>query len=319
MIKITKKYIFIAILLIFIIIEMNYFYYDPSVYMAKNQGTVLSDNWWAALNWIKSNTAECAVIATYWDPGHFITGIARRAAVFDGASQNALLTIDTNETKEGTVIENYDSGINHIVMYKDGKRTTARIQDISTTLLTANETLAIEILKNYMKPNCTEMYYIASADLIGKSQWWSYFSTWNPVDKGKMYIYYAVGLSSAKPIPAQGAIAYTYAVAQNQAFVIYDINGTLKPYLQAGNQFLNIEKLFYFTKEGIGKAAINEDAEVKGLLWLEPGRQTAIFIPPELENSLFTSMFFFNGQGLEHFEYIDNWGGEVKLFKVKFD
>jgi hypothetical protein len=134
-----------------------------------------------------------------------------------------------------------------------------------------------------------------------------------------MYIYYTAGLTQAKPIPTQNAVAYTYMFAQNQGFVIYDINNTMKPYLQAGNQFLDVEKLLYFTKEGYGKILTNEEAAVKGLLWLEPGRQTVIFIPPELENSLFTQMFFFEGTGLQNFEYIDSWGGEVKLYKVKLD
>lgn len=315
--KLTKRTVGFSIAIIFTLVVMFFFYYSPAEYISKNQGTVLSDNWWNALNWMKNNTAECSVVATYWDPGHFITGIARRAAVFDGASQNALLTIPSNHS-DGTEIENYDVGINHIVMYQNGYKTTARIQDISTTLLTGNETLALEILKNYMKPNCTEMYYIASADLISKSQWWSYFATWDPIEKGNMYVYYTVQLTQARPVPAQGAVAYVYAMAENQAFVLYDINGTLKPYLQSGNQFLNVEKLFYYTKDGNAVLTTNVDAEVKGMLWLEPSRQVMIFISPELENSIFTKMFFFNGQGLEHFEYVSQWGGEVKLYKVKF-
>ena len=43
-----------------------------------------------------------------------------------------------------------------------------------------------------------------------------------------------------------------------------------------------------------------------------------IHIPPELENSMFTRMFFFNGYGMENFEFVNNWGGEVKLFRVIF-
>lgn len=315
--KITKQLIAFVLAVIFTLMIMNYFYYGPSEYISKNQSPVLSDNWWAALNWIKNNTANCSVVATYWDPGHFITGIADRAAVFDGASQNDLLSIPSNHT-DGTVIENLDDGINHIVVYKNGMRTTARIQDISTTLLTSNETLAVNILKNYMKPNCTEMYYIASADLIGKSQWWSYFATWNPIEKGKMYVYYTAQLTQKRPVPAQSAIAYVYTLTTNQAFVLYDINGTLKPYLQAGNQFLSVEKLIYFDSNGNPFTATTDNAEVKGLLWLDQSRNIIVFIPPELENSIFTRMFFFNGQGLENFEYVNQWGGELKLFKVKF-
>src|SRR3989338_2906653 len=180
----------LIIVLWFIFVFMFYLYFAPGVQIATQSGTVLSDNWFQALSWMRNNTPECSVVATYWDPGHFITGIARRAVVFDGASQGDLYSRPTTSSQTSLVVEQHDSNINHIVLYKDGNKTTARIQDISTTLLTANETLAIEILKEYRKPGCDSMYYIASADLIGKSTWWTYFSTWNPVDKkGTPYVY----------------------------------------------------------------------------------------------------------------------------------
>jgi len=292
-----KKEILIVLVLIFIIIIMNYFYYEPSVFIAKNQGTVLSDNWWDALNWIKNNTKECAVIATYWDPGHFITGIARRPVVFDGASQNEVLTIEEN----GTNI------------------TRARIQDIATTLFTDNETKAIGILKDYLI--CDEMYYIASADLIAKSQWWTYFSTWNPIDYGNMYVYRQSNLIEAKPLIREDAISYSYyagrdELGQDHFYVIYEKAGTLIPTYQAGNNFFKIKKLVNMDD---GMAWENEDAEVLGTILLFNRKQLLIHIPEELENSMFTRMFFFNGEGLKHFEFVRNWGGEVKLFKVLFD
>jgi len=40
-------------------------------------------------------------------------------------------------------------------------------------------------------------------------------------------------------------------------------------------------------------------------------------MPPELVDALFTRMFFFDGAGLKNFELVHNWGGEVKLFRVK--
>ncbi|MBI3190912.1 hypothetical protein HYZ41_04395, partial [archaeon] len=75
---------FIIMIIIFLLFVNSY--YLESLKISECAGTVLSDNWWQALNWIKNNTKECAVVATYWDPGHFITGIARRPVVFDGAS-----------------------------------------------------------------------------------------------------------------------------------------------------------------------------------------------------------------------------------------
>ncbi len=282
---------------LFVIFAIGYFYFfSPSVYIAKNQGTVLSDNWFAALNWIKQNTPECAVVATYWDPGHFITGIARRGVVFDGASQGSQRTVKLD-------------GLNV---------TTSRIQDIATSLYTDNETLAMNILKKYRK-SCGEMYFIASNDLIGKSVWWSYFSTWDPVNKGRQSSYAFINLAQSRPLVGQpNVIAYIYPFG-NQQIVIKDDSGVLNAYLQQDTQLAEIEKLIFATPEGTLAQKVTENAPVKGTLYLDPSRQTVIYMPPELENALFTKMYFFHGAGLQNFEFVNNWGGEVKLFKVKFD
>jgi len=309
------------LLTVFILLQFNFFYYAPSKTIAETHGTVLSQNWFDALTWINENTAECAVVATYSDPGHFITGIARRAVVFDGASQGTLRTLNASgrltedEIKKLAVIDKYEYEYDpeENVTYV----TTARIQDIATTLFTPNETLAVDILRKYLKPNCTEMYYIASSDLIGKSVWWSYFSTWNPVDKGQQYSYFLGSLSKATPMPSENAIVYTYPLSSNQAFVIYDTNGDLRAYLQQDNQFVTLENVIYI-KDGNWVQSTEPEPDVRGTLWVA-GRDTVVFMTPELENSLFSRMFFLNGFGLEKFEYVNNWGGEIKLFKVNFD
>jgi hypothetical protein len=108
-------------------------------------------------------------------------------------------------------------------------------------------------------------------------------------------------------------------MSEQQSFLIYNINGTLKPYLQQANQFASVEKIFYVTSSGTGVIKTYPDAEVKGLLWVTPDMQILVYIPPELETSMFTQLYFFNGQGLENFEFINNWGGEVKLFRVKLE
>ncbi len=302
--KIEKREIAIIAFAIFTLWYMYFFYYSPSDYVSKYSGTVLSDNWWEALNWIKNNTAECAVIATYWDPGHFITGIANRPVIFDGATQNAQLYLDEN----GNAIPEYE---------KPAER-HARIKDIGTILMTGDEETAIKLLKPYAIKGCPEeMYFIASSDLIFKSQWWSYFSTWNPVDKGNKYVYYLSNLAGKKPILAQNVVAYEYPVGNGQSFLVYEKNGTMKAVLQAGSQFVNVQKLLYFTDSEINSAT-DDSAELKGTVLLLPGMQTLVYMPPELENSMFTRLFFFNGYGLKHFEFVNNWGGEVKLFRVRF-
>lgn len=285
---------------IFLAVTVAYsFYFTPALSIAKGQGTILSDNWFSALMWLHDNTPECTVIATYWDPGHFIAGIARRPVVFDGASQGATRTVEINGT---TVI-------------------ASRIQDIATTLLTSDEDQALDILRKYRNPNCNEMYYIASQDLLSKSVWWSYFSTWDPSregEKGDKYSYAIVPRGQSRPLLDQNAIAHIYPLSQEQAFVIVKKDGDVQAFIQQGSNLGEVQKLFYFTKDGQGALKTSSNPQLNGMIWLSPDDQAIIFAPPELENSLFTRMYLFNGAGLENFEFVNSWGGEVKLFKVKF-
>jgi dolichyl-diphosphooligosaccharide--protein glycosyltransferase len=300
----------------------------PSVAISKGQGTVLSDNWWNALNWINNNTEECAVVATYWDPGHFITGIAHRPVVFDGASQNSLWSkiVDANTTYDEMLLIAGTDKFVVINITMDGKEKikieTARIQDIATSLATENETLAIKILEKYRKPGCGEMYYLATSDLIGKSYWWTYFSSWNPADKGCATPMSQLNLVQAKP-SKDGSLALIFqggipAGCNRQVggqVVVVQQNTTLSAFLLSNNQLVPIEKFFYYTNQG-GIMKMQPDATAKGLVILEPNKQAIIFVPQEITDSMFTRMFFFNGQGLKNFEYVNSWGGEVKLFKI---
>lgn len=314
----------IGFLMFIITVVILYVPFSVSYKVSIASGTILNNNWWNALNWIKDNTPNCSVIATYWDPGHFITGIAERPVVFDGASQNALRTI----TIEGTPSDEEIVKLIGIDKYiakkfeKDGKAytniTTARIQDIGTTLFTDNETQAITILKRYLIPNCNNsMYYLASADLLGKSQWWTYFSTWRRESKsGTKYFYMPVGLTNSKQLT--DGVVYIYAISVKEALLIYEKNETFTLYLQQGNQVAEIKKFFYFINT-TGYLKEKPDAEIDGMVWLSPDKQWLVYMPKELENALFTRMFLFNGEDLKHFELVRNFGGEVKLFKVKFE
>ena len=166
------------------------------------------------------------------------------------------------------------------------------------------------------------MYYLATSDLIGKSHWWTYFSTWNPVDKkGTPYNYIPIQLGSAKPDIKQNAVIYTYPFSQTDSFVIYQINNSLIVFLQQQGtaEPLKVSKYVYFTSDGVGRVFTQNDAKVEGTVWIEPGNRAILFIPPQLEDAMFTRMFLYNGLGLNNFDYVNNWGGEVKLFKVNFN
>ncbi len=305
--------------------------FQPAVAISAGQGTVLSDNWWNSLNWIRNNTETCAVVATYWDPGHFITGIAKRPVVFDGASQNALWNITAaaglsdEEIREIAASEKFRA--TNVTVNGEAKTLieTARIQDIAATLSTDNETLAIKILEKYRKPGCDEVYYLATADLVGKSFWWTYFWSWNPIDKGCATPMSQMGLRQARP-STTGGITYVYeggipAGCNRQApgqVIINQQNESLQAFVLRGNQLEPVEQFVYFTNQG-GILRTQPNAPVKGMIFMEPNRQGVIFIPEEIKDSMFTKMFLFNGQGLERFQFVDSWGGEIKLFRIRFN
>ncbi len=290
--------VFVAELVLSLVFVVLFSEFMMSYATSLSQPPVLDDNWWNALNWIRNNTPECAVIATYWDPGHFITGIAQRPVVFDGATQNTKLI----ETINGTRI------------------VRSRIQDIATVLYTSNETEALNILKYYKMPNCSSMYFIASSDLIGKSHWWVYFSTWSPKthsgDKNPMDNYYYAPLTAKKPMMNGNGTEYIYG---NLFMVVTDgVHAT--PYLIQGNgQYVSkMSEIVYFYNNTPLMFRF-DNASFDGMLYVTPGMRYAFYIPKKLENSLFTRMYFFNGYGLKHFKLVKNFGGEVKLFKVVFN
>lgn len=282
---------------------------------------ILSNNWWEALNWIKNNTEECSVIATYWDPGHFIRAIAQRSIVFDGASQGMTRTIEVNSTnlseqeiKDIAVLDNYKIEVDK------GRGTTkimtARIQDIATSMFTDNEATSVRLLEKYKKPGCNSLYFLATSDLIGKSVWWSYFSTWRPGESGKQYSYSIIQLSQEGKTDDGGDVS-VYSINGQQAILIYKKGDTIKPLLQDGNGVAEISRLLYVSPNGEAKIQENKNSTIPGLVWMSSDKRVIVFIPPEIENSVFTKMFLLEGFGLNKFKLVKSWGGEVKLFKVE--
>jgi len=137
-------------------------------------GMEVSKNWLDALDWLKANADKDSLITTWWDPGHIITGYAGLKVHADGAHCGPVYC--------------------YPYYHND------RIQDMGFVFSTTNESQAIERLKKYMEltpEQCeaarekfgstmpadackpvTEMYVIASADLIGKYYWLSCFATY---------------------------------------------------------------------------------------------------------------------------------------------
>jgi len=276
-------------------------------------GMQVSQNWIDALNWLKANADKDALIATWWDPGHIITGYTGLKVHADGAHCG------------------YSSCIpyNHDI----------RIRDMGRILSSTNESESVELLKKYMQlseADCekarkafdglmpadackpvSEVYVIASADLIGKYYWLSCFGTFNLTTRecdGRNFL--TLSLVSQTQ---QGLIYQTSIQGFPIKITLTQLNNTIvsvfdAPILRIRNRI--IKHTILYSNGRLQNYTSNNPNAMEGTVFIDPSYRLAIFMDEKIQNSLFTKMFFYDGKGLKHFEEVFS-NPEVKIFKLK--
>jgi len=311
-------------------------------------GMELSQNWYDLLDWLKENADKEALVATWWDPGHIITGYTGLRVHADGAHCNP-----------GSCIP-YDHNI--------------RIQNMGRIMSTSDEAEAVDILEKYMQltpeqceevkqkfgdivaedacERVSEMYFISSNDLIGKFTWMNYFGGYRaPIRSGTDFqknpgvCCAATPTAEADQIPCgefadQGKGVWIWCPwifsfkemqqdDQGNPIYIYDYSGLTMSIVQKPNYLLPIYNNQYlinhmtFFSDGqmrdidLSDASINLE-RIDGLVWIDPGFGNLIYFAPAIKDSIFAKTFFYDGRGLEHFELVYS-NPEIRLYRVKFD
>ncbi|MEM7825406.1 MAG: STT3 domain-containing protein [Candidatus Aenigmatarchaeota archaeon] len=296
-------------------------------------GMEISQNWINAMNWLVDNVDKDSLIVTWWDPGHIIAGYS------------------------------YDKG-KPLKVHADGAHCgppscipynhNIRIQDMGRIFSTSSEEEAVSILKKYKelsfedcekvkktlgdivpKDACnpvSDMYVIASADLIGKYVWVNFFGGFRAtenspgackVEAANTYVWCFWQSLIYRPDYYQNPTYFYGAVTllppEGKTFDQCLREGNCSIYPIWENRYL-IEEVYYPTYFGYKYVSYANQTNVQlinGLLWVDSGYSYVIFMPPAVRDSLFTRMFFWNGQGLKHFEYVYG-NAELKIFKVIF-
>ncbi len=241
--------------------------------------TALESHWMEAYEFMKHETNEDAVVGSWWDPGHRITGLGQRRNMADGSH---------------CFEEHCEWGLN------------TRISDLGEMLVTDSESRMVELLEKY-QGEASEVYWIASEDLIGKYQWPQYFST---------------GCMGGDPqCPLYSQMRYQ---DQTQDSLVYQgglrlemVNDSFVPVYETAEGKGTFERMMYY-ENGELKERMFEDEQnvISGTLWVHPQYYMVTYIPEFQEDSMFTRMYFEEGEGLENFEQVFR-NDFVKIYRLE--
>ena len=173
---------------------------------AKSEIPSFTDAWRDALEAIKEDSKEDAIINSWWDFGHWFKMWGDRAVTFDGTTQNTAqahwigkVLLTDNEQEAIGILRMLDCGerdgftmINKEI--KDGGKTIQLLNEIilldrydAKKIL--SERISEESVESILnKTHCEppENYFITSEDMVGKSGVWAHFGSWD-FDRALIY------------------------------------------------------------------------------------------------------------------------------------
>jgi dolichyl-phosphooligosaccharide-protein glycotransferase len=207
--------------------------------------------------------------------------------------------------------------------------------DILNSILGLNKTDAItamtsqygltqdqaQTIAQYTHPdNPTPHVFITSSDMVGKAGWWSYFGSWNfTSNNGTNYQYLASQLNSTTinnktlyiggnaVVAQQNGTSYSAGIIDTSALTTNDTNTIVTQIsneLTTGNGSLLIEPhtLTIINSNNITQQVVSNSSEYSILLINQNNTLIGVAMNKELENSMFTRLFFEGGAGLTQFK-----------------
>ena len=197
-------------------------------------------------------------------------------------------------------------------------------KDAALSVMTVNYGLTQEQAQNmvqYTHPdNPAPQVLITSSDMVGKAGWWSYFGSWNfTSNNGTNYQYLAAQMNSttvnnktlligenAVVAQANGStistgIINTNAITTNDTTQILN---KISSELETGNGTMIIKphKLTLISNNTITQTNVSNSSEYSIILINEDDTYVAVVMNKELEDSMFTRLFFMGGAGLTQFK-----------------
>jgi asparagine N-glycosylation enzyme membrane subunit Stt3 len=315
---------------------------------SESSGMLLSQNWYDMLDWLKNNSTKNALVATWWDPGHIIAGYTGLYVHADGAHCPSFECIPYNHNiriqNMGRIMSTSDENEALDILEKYRQLTPEQCKEVK-------QKFGDIVPKEVCNP-VSNIYFISSNDLIGKFTWMNYFGGYRAPIKSNEDFQANPGVCCAStPTTEPGQIScgefanqgkgvwvwcpwiFSFSeVKQDQEgnpVYVYNYAGLTLAIIQKNNQLIPIYNNRFminhmtFFQQGLMRNVdltnITTSLEkIDGLAWVDPSFKNLIYFAPSIKDSIFTRTFFYDGEGLKHFELVYS-NPETKLYKINFE
>lgn len=318
---------------------------------------IMNDAWWNSLIKIRDNSQPDAIINSWWDFGHHFKYVADRAVSFDGASQTLphnhwvgrVLQTD-NEAEAVAILRMLDCGANsaYDVVMESLKDPLLAVNFVKKIILMDKESARLAVqeagvdekILNFTHCDPPEDFFIASADMIGKSGVWAHFGLWD-FERAETWLKWRL-LDESSAVPD---MASRFNVSEDDAKKLYrsanslsseeSANAWISPWpgyvtsdpraceqkldvLDCGSIVLNLSskraeiradgtalagKVVVYSKDGSKKSLEPSEGnpDLGVVVWPTESGYSAIAAYSVLVDSMFTRMYYMGGLGLKHF------------------
>jgi len=336
---------------------MNDAWYDSLIGIKDDSDDAIITSWWDFGHWFVA-ISERRVTFDGADQGERIHWVGKSLVTDNESVAVGLLRmLNCGQEKAPHVLEKYLNGdtvkainvLNQIIVQnKEEASDTLKSNGLSREAIT-------EVLNFTHCDDLIKQYYITSDDMIGKAGVWAHFGTWDfkrakmwqtvrnlNSDEGTKILREEFNLSKVEADNIYDEIVNNDADKWVSSWPSYlsgvsscqDVGGLLR----CGNGVeINLTNMEAYASTQQGRvslsslAFINKEKQFEVLQYkgsvapysaalLPDG--TCILMDPKLVGSMFTRLFFFDGQGLKHFTMFSDkkqlTGGKIQVWKVSW-
>jgi len=271
--------------------------------LGQQLGADVSPNWDNAWNFLKIHSPELSLIGTWWDPGHMIAGTAERRNMADGAHCGDECFMGIND----------------------------RITDAGKIMATNDENESVNLIRKY-QGDSPKAYWIASDDLIGKFRWCQYFGTGCDGTEDPTCPLFIQIPEQSRSFDNDGNIIFR----NYGSVIVFNAEIPIPILTQDINAALFDEIIIYNDTEAVPIKFTDEEKEnilellkplerqlnvrftnqtIPMTVWIPRHFAYVVVIPSYQRNTVFTKMFFLEGEGLNNFKQVFR-NEQVKIYEV---